>query len=165
MMSVNGIIESGAGAKIVESERKPGAERSEGGAAFNEILQQELQQQKASGETASERTQPLPGFATFPVYELSELDSLPVGGDLRERGIRDTEQLIDILDNYRQELDRGRLDPARMKETVQVLDQVSRDMMEYINQVDHQELSDLMQESLVMARVEVEKYSRGDYNS
>ena len=51
-----------------------------------------------------------------------------------------------------------------MKETVQVLDQVSRDMLEYVNQVEHGELADLMQESLVMARVEVEKYSRGDYS-
>jgi len=51
-----------------------------------------------------------------------------------------------------------------MKETVQVLDQVSKDMLEYIGKVEHGELSDLMEESLVMARVEVEKYTRGDYS-
>ncbi len=162
-MSVNGIIESGAGARLAGETRKA-AEKPVSGTAFGEILQAEIETAGKKVAPPAGRPQALPGFATFPVYEVSELDSLPAGSDLRERGIRDTEQLIEILDRYRQELDRGRLDPARMKETVQVLDQVSRDMMDYINQVDHRELADLMQESLVMARIEVEKYSRGDYD-
>ena len=160
-MSVDG-IDSGSAGKIAGVTNKTTVERPEIKGEFGKLLGQELKSQ-AAGETASGRSVQ-PGFASFPVYEVSALDELPEAADLRERGIKDTEQLIDILDTYRQGLNRERLDPEKMKETVQVLDQVSRDMMEYINQVEHGELADLMQESLVMARVEGEKFSRGDYS-
>ena len=159
-MSVDG-IDSGSAGQIAGVINKTTAERPEIKGEFGKLLDQELKSQ-AAGETASDSSVQ-PGFASFPVYEVSALDELPEATDLRERGIKDTEQLIDVLDTYRQGLNRERLDPEKMKETVQVLDQVSRDMMEYISQVEHGELADLMQESLVMARVEVEKYSRGDY--
>ena len=160
-MSVDG-IDSGSAGQIAGVTNKTTAERPEIKGEFGKLLDQELKSQ-AAGETASDSSVQ-PGFASFPVYEVSALDELPEATDLRERGIKDTEQLIDVLDTYRQGLNRERLDPEKMKETVQVLDQGSRDMMEYINQVAHGELSELMQESLVMARVEVEKYSRGDYS-
>ena len=160
-MSING-IDSGSAGQIAGATKKTTTSRLEGKSDFSKLLDQELKSQ-ATGESESGRSVQ-PGFATFPVYEVTALDKLPQAADLRERGIKDTEQLIDILDAYRQGLNRERLDPEKMKETVQVLDQVSRDMLKYINQVEHGELADLMQESLVMARVEVEKYSRGDYS-
>ena len=160
-MSIDG-IDSGSAGQITGVTKKTTISRPEGKGDFGKLLDQELKSQ-ATGESASSRSVQ-PGFATFPVYEVTALDELPQAADLRERGIKDTEQLIDILDAYRQGLNRERLDPERMKETVQVLDQVSKDMLKYINQIEHGELSDLMQESLVMARVEVEKYSRGDYS-
>ncbi|NPA24349.1 MAG: hypothetical protein GXO34_00795 [Deltaproteobacteria bacterium] len=163
-MSVDGVADSGVISKLTTDTAPKPAERREGGKAFGEVLEKELESRSALDE-GSPTAAATPGFSTFPVYEVSALDGLPETGDLRERGIRDTEQLIDILDRYRQNLDRDRIDPDKMKETVQVLDRVSRDMMEYVNQVDHAELADLMQESLVMARVEVEKFTRGDYNS
>ena len=161
-MSIDGIDSGSSAGQIAGATKKTTVSRPEGKSGFGKLLDQELKSQ-ATGESASGRSVQ-PGFATFPVYEVTALDKLPQAADLRERGIKDTEQLIDILDTYRQGLNRERLDPERMKETVQVLDQVSKDMMEYINQVEHGELADLMQESLVMARVEVEKYSRGDYS-
>ena len=160
-MSVDGIDTNSAG-QIAGVIKKTMVDRQEVKGDFGKLLDQELKSQ-ATGETLPSRSVQ-PGFATFPVYEVTALDELPQASDLRERGIKDTEQLIEILDTYRQGLNRERLDPEKMKETVQVLDQVSKDMMEYINQVEHGELADLMQESLVMARVEVEKYSRGDYS-
>ncbi len=160
-MSIDGIDSNSAG-QITGVPKKMTVDRQEIKGDFGKLLDQELKS-KATGE-AKANSSVQPGFATFPVYDVTALDELPASADLRERGIKDTEQLIDILDNYRQNLNRERLDPEKMKETVQVLDQVSRDMMEYVNQVEHGELSDLMQESLVMARVEVEKYSRGDYS-
>ena len=160
-MSIDGIDANTAG-QIAGVPKKTLVERQEIKGDFGKLLDQELKSQ-ATGETRSSSSVQ-PGFATFPVYDVTPLDELPASADLRERGIKDTEQLIDILDSYRQNLNREHLDPEKMKETVQVLDQVSRDMMEYISQVGHGELSVLMQESLVMARVEVEKYSRGDYS-
>ncbi len=160
-MSVDG-IDTGSAGQIAGATNKTPPDRQAVKGEFGKLLDQELKSQEV-GETTSGRSVQ-PGFATFPVYELTALDGLPDSADLREKGIKDTEQLIEILDTYRQGLNRERLDPKVMKETVQVLDQVSRDMMEYINKVEHGELSDLMQESLVMARVEVEKYSRGDYS-
>ncbi|MCD6533716.1 MAG: hypothetical protein J7L25_06535 [Deltaproteobacteria bacterium] len=160
-MSVDG-IDTGAAGQIAGVTNKMPANRPEIKGEFGKLLDQELKNQEVAETTSGSSVQP--GFATFPVYELAALDGLPDSADLREKGIKDTEQLIDILDQYRQGLDRERLDPQMMKETVQVLDQVSRDMLEYVNQVEHGELADLMQESLVMARVEVEKYSRGDYS-
>ncbi|MEA1922405.1 MAG: hypothetical protein U9N63_07085 [Pseudomonadota bacterium] len=160
-MSVDG-IDTGATGQIAGVTNKKPANRPEIKGEFGKLLDQELKSREA-GEAGSDRSVQ-PGFATFPVYEVTALDGLPDSADLREKGIKDTEQLIEILDTYRQGLNRERLDPKMMKETVQVLDQVSRDMMEYVNKVEHGELADLMQESLVMARVEVEKYSRGDYS-
>ena len=160
-MSVDG-IDTGAAGQIAGVSNKMPVNRPEIKGEFGKLLDQELKSQEV-GETAEARSMQ-PGFATFPVYELTVLDGLPDSADLREKGIKDTEQLIEILDTYRQGLNRERLDPKMMKETVQVLDQVSRDMLEYVNNVEHGELADLMQESLVMARVEVEKYSRGDYS-
>ncbi|MCD6429635.1 MAG: hypothetical protein J7L57_00230 [Deltaproteobacteria bacterium] len=160
-MSIDGIDSNSAG-QIAGVPKKTMVDRQEIKGDFGKLLDQKLKSQ-AIGETTS-GSSVQPGFATFPVYDVTALDELPASADLRERGIKDTEQLIDILDNYRQNLNRERLDPEKMKETVRVLDQVSRDMMEYVNQVEHGELADLMQESLVMARVEVEKYSRGDYS-
>ncbi len=162
-MSVDGVADNGAIGKLTADTAPKPAKRREDGKAFGEVLEKELENRSAV-EEGSPAPAAAPGFSTFPVYEVAALDDLPENGDLRERGIRDTEQLIDILDRYRQNLDRGRIDPEKMKETVQVLDRVSRDMMEYVSQVDHAELADLMQESLVMARVEVEKFTRGDYN-
>ena len=159
-MSVDG-VDSGSAGQIAGVTNKTKIERPEIKGEFGKLLDQELKSHEV-GEGASGRSVQ-PGFASFPVYEVSALDELPEASDLRERGIKDTEQLIDILDTYRQGLNRDRIDPEKMKDTVQVLDQVSRDMMEYVSQVEHGELADLMQESLVMARVEVEKYSRGDY--
>ena len=160
-MSVDSIKSVVAG-KTVEATEKSAVEKADGNERFDRVLERELQgvKEKEKAGAAGQGS----NFAVFPVYEVGDLDNLPQSSDLRERGIRDTEQLIEVLDKYRQGLDRERLDPDKMKETVQVLDQVSRDMMEYINQVEHGELADLMQESLVMARVEVEKYSRGDYS-
>lgn len=160
-MSVDGIDMVSAG-QIAGVKNKTTLDRPVVKGNFGELLDQELKS-KGPEETTSGRSVQ-PGFSTFPVYELSSVDELPESSDLREKGIKDTEQLIDILDTYRQGLNRERLDPKMMKETVQVLDQVSKDMMEYINNVEHGELADLMQESLVMARVEIEKYSRGDYS-
>ncbi len=160
-MSVDG-IDTVLPGQITGLVSKPTVERQEVKGEFSKLLDQEMKGQE-TGETSSSRSVQ-PGFASFPVYEVTALDGLPESADLRERGIRDTEQLIDLLDAYRQGLNRERLDPEKMRETVKVLDQVSRDMMDYMNHVEHGELADLMQESLVMARVEVEKYSRGDYS-
>ena len=160
-MGVDG-IDTGLVSQISGLGSKPTLERPEIKGEFGKLLDQEIKSQGSGEELKGSSVQP--GFATFPVYEVTALDGLPEASDLRERGIRDTEQLIDILDAYRQGLNRERLDPVKMRETVQVLDQVSKDMMEYMSQVEHGELADLMQESLVMARVEVEKYSRGDYS-
>ncbi len=160
-MSVDGIDTVSAG-QVAGVGSKPTADRQDVKGEFGKLLDQEMKSQGSGEVLKSNSVQP--GFATFPVYEVTALDGLPESADLRERGIKDTEQLIDILDAYRQGLNRERLDPEKMRETVQVLDQVSRDMMEYMDHVEHGELADLMQESLVMARVEVEKYSRGDYS-
>lgn len=160
-MSVDA-IDSSSASQVSGLSSKPNAERPENKGEFGKLLKQEIKGLEPERELQGSSVQP--GFATFPVYEVAALDGLPESTDLRERGIRDTEQLIDILDAYRQGLNRERLDPEKMKETVQVLDQVSKGMLEYMNQVEHGELADLMQESLVMARVEVEKYSRGDYS-
>ncbi len=161
-MSVDA-IDAGAVANLTGAVKKtpPDSTNSIKG-KFGKLLEQELN--RAADETGKSALVQ-PGFASFPVYEVTALDELPEAVDLREKGIRDTEQLIDILNSYRQNLNRERLDPVKMKETVQVLDQVSKNMMEYIGQVEHSELSDLMEESLIMARVEVEKYARGDYSS
>lgn len=149
-------------AKNLEAGNQQKTEKKAEEGRFGKLLEQEL---KAGLNRESDKVSAKgPNFAVFPVYEVGDSENLPASDDLRERGIRDTEQLIDILDRYRQGLDRNRLDPESMKETVRVLDEVSRDMLDYVNQVEHGELADLMQESLVMARVEVEKYSRGDYS-
>ncbi|MBN2809016.1 MAG: hypothetical protein JXR80_05940, partial [Deltaproteobacteria bacterium] len=127
-MSINGIDTvlpgqiAGAGANAPVE--RPGLK---GG--FGKLLEREIKSQESGETAASAFVQP--GFATFPVYEVTDLDGLPAADDLREKGIKDTEQLIDILDSYRQGLNRERLDPEKMKETVRVLDQVSRGMMEY----------------------------------
>ncbi len=155
-------IDSGSASQIDGAPKKTPLEQAKIKGEFGKLLDQEMKSHAPGEAGKSGSTQP--GFASFPVYEITALDKLPEASDLREKGIKDTEQLIEILDSYRQGLDRERLDPEKMKETVQVLDQVSKDMMEYIGKVEHGELSDLMQESLVMARVEVEKYSRGDYS-
>ena len=160
-MSVD-VIDINSAGQIAGMTKKTMLDRQEVKGDFSKLLDQELKSQ-VTGETVPSCSVQ-PGFATFPVYEVTALDELPQAYDLREKGIKDPEQLIEILDTYRQGLNRVRLDPEVMKETVQVLDQVSRDRMEYVNQVAHGELSELMQESLVMARVEVEKYSRGDYS-
>ncbi len=160
-MSVDG-IDTVAVSQITGVRSEPTSDRQEVKGEFGKLLDQKIKSQESGESTSGRSVQP--GFATFPVYEVAALDGLPEATDLREKGIKDTEQLIDILDAYRQGLNREHLDPEKMKETLQVLDQVSRDMMEYMNQVEHGELADLMKESLVMARVEVEKYSRGDYS-
>lgn len=159
-MSIDGIDTVGAGKHVGEA-KKTVSERSADKADFGRLLERELKNQDT--EAVAARSTP-PIFATFPVYELADLDGLPDSIDLREKGIKDTEQLIDILDKYRQGLNREVLNPENMKETVLVLDQVSKGMMEYINQVEHHDLLELMRDSLIMARVEVEKYSRGDYS-
>jgi hypothetical protein len=159
-MSVDA-IDPGAAGQVAGVSKKPPVESAKIKGEFGKLLEQKLN--RATDETGQSRSVQ-PGFASFPVYEVTALDELPEASDLREKGIRDTEQLIDILESYRQNLDRDRLDPVKMKETVQVLDQVSKDMLEYIGKVEHGELSDLMEESLVMARVEVEKFTRGDYS-
>jgi hypothetical protein len=159
-MSVDA-IDPGAVGRVAGTAKKSSLESTNIKGEFGKLLEQELS--RAADET-EKSSSVQPGFASFPVYEITALDELPEASDLREKGIRDTEQLIDILESYRQNLDRDRLDPVKMKETVQVLDQVSKDMLEYIGKVEHGELSDLMEESLVMARVEVEKFTRGDYS-
>lgn len=159
-MSVDA-IDPGAAGQVAGVTKKTPVESAKITGEFGKLLQQELNRTAdATGKSSSVQ----PGFSSFPVYEVTDLNELPEASDLREKGIRDTEQLIDILESYRQNIDRDRLDPVKMKETVQVLDQVSKDMLEYIGKVEHGELSDLMEESLVMARVEVEKYTRGDYS-
>ena len=160
-MSVDA-IDPGAVANLTGAAKKTPLDSANIKGEFGKLLEQELNR---TADETGKSSSVQPGFASFPVYEVTALDELPEASDLREKGIRDTEQLIDILDSYRQDLNRERLDPVKMKETVQVLDQVSKDMMEYIGKVEHGELSDLMEESLVMARVEVEKFTRGDYSS
>ncbi len=160
-MSVDG-VDTVLPSQIAGVGSRPTVERQKVKGEFGKLLDEQIKSQESGEVLKSSSVQP--GFATFPVYEVAALDGLPESTDLRERGIKDTEQLIDVLDSYRQGLNRERLDPEKMRETVQVLDQVSKNMMEYMSQVEHGELSDLMQESLVMARVEVEKYSRGDYS-
>ncbi len=159
-MSVDA-IDPGAAGQVAGVTKKTPDESAKISGEFGKLLEQELNR---TADETGKSSSVQPGFASFPVYEITALDELPEASDLREKGIQDTEQLIDILESYRQDLDRDNLDPDKMKETVQVLDQVSKDMLEYIGEVEHGELSDLMEESLVMARVEVEKYTRGDYS-
>ncbi|MBN2331923.1 MAG: hypothetical protein JXO49_06265 [Deltaproteobacteria bacterium] len=102
--------------------------------------------------------------APFPVYEIDELPELPQGFDLREKGIADTERLIGIMDAYHDKLDKGTANLFDKRRLIEDMEAVSRNMLGYMAHLTSADkLYTLMRDSVVMARVEIEKYVRGDY--
>ncbi|MBN2231887.1 MAG: hypothetical protein JW781_03580 [Deltaproteobacteria bacterium] len=134
-----------------------GARRS---AAFSQLLQQQL----AGAETAAGRREVTAPLAVFPVHEIDRINDLPSGSDLREQGIADTERLIDLMDRYHRVLKDGDRVPFDTKKLISDMEHVSREIIAYLPQLQESgNLYDVMRDSVVLARVEIEKYVRGDY--
>ena len=102
--------------------------------------------------------------AAFPVYEIDKLPDVPHGHDLREKGVNDTERLIAIMDAYHQKLQQNDTNPFDSRKLIEDMESVTRDMLGYMGDLTSaDDLYKLMRDSVVMARVEIEKYIRGDY--
>ncbi len=102
--------------------------------------------------------------APFPVYEIDDIADAAPGTALRDKGIVDTERLIAIMDDYHQKLKQVDAGPYDGKKLIEDMEKVSRDMLGYMSHLTTSDnLYKLMRDSVVMARVEIEKYVRGDY--
>jgi len=122
----------------------------------NRIAGQEQQSQSTSAVSSS--------HAPFPVYEIDDFPEPFQGINLREKGIVDTDRLIAIMDDYHQKLKQVETTPYDGKKLIEDMEKVSRDMLGYMsNLTSSDNLYKLMRDSVVMARVEIEKYVRGDY--
>ncbi len=137
------------------------AEHNKQSANFQEVLQGRIAD--AEGEKNRVGSLGAPP-ATFPVYEIDKLPDFPHGFDLREKGVSDTERLLTIMDAYHQHLRQSNANPFDSKKLIEDMESVSRDMLGYMASLTSaDDLYKLMRDSVVMARVEIEKYVRGDY--
>ncbi|MBW1645192.1 MAG: hypothetical protein JRJ56_02530 [Deltaproteobacteria bacterium] len=140
---------------------RPAAERQPGAAGFQEVLQDRIAEKGAEKSAVGSLGAPP---AAFPVYEIDKLPDFPHGYDLREKGVNDTERLLAIMDAYHQNMQRSNSSPFDTRKLIEDMETVSRDMLGYMaNLTSADDLYKLMRDSVVMARVEIEKYVRGDY--
>ncbi|MEA3240827.1 MAG: hypothetical protein U9P37_04535 [Pseudomonadota bacterium] len=130
-------------------------------ASFQDLLRNRIAGQEHPSQSASAVSSP---HAPFPVYEIDDLPDSSQGINLREKGIVDTDRLIAIMDDYHQKLEQVETTPYDGKKLIEDMEKVSRDMLGYMsNLTSSDNLYKLMRDSVVMARVEIEKYVRGDY--
>jgi hypothetical protein len=130
-------------------------------ANFQELLQNRIAGQEYPGQSTSAVSS---SHAPFPVYEIDDFPESLQGINLREKGIVDTDRLIAIMDDYHQKLKQVETTPYDGKKLIEDMEKVSRDMLGYMsNLTSSDNLYKLMRDSVVMARVEIEKYVRGDY--
>jgi len=128
---------------------------------FQELLRNRIAGQGDQDQSTTAVSSP---HAPFPVYEIDDLPDSFLGINLHEKGIVDTDRLIAIMDDYHQKLKDVELTPYDGKKLIEDMEKVSRDMLGYMsNLTSSDNLYKLMRDSVVMARVEIEKYVRGDY--
>lgn len=128
---------------------------------FQDVLRNRITGQEHQGQATSAVSSP---HAPFPVYEIDDLsDSFP-DINLHDKGMVDTERLIAIMDDYHHKLKQVEATPYDGKKLIEDMEKVSRDMLGYMSHLTSSDnLYKLMRDSVVMARVEIEKYVRGDY--
>jgi hypothetical protein len=156
------------GIKITDAQSMPpatGGDRTRKGegtkrsAVFSRVLQEQL-----AGGVKTRESRGMTPPPAFPVHEIDQITDLPAGSDLREQGIADTERLIDLMDRYHQALKTRQTAPFDTKRLISDMEDVSRKIIEYLPRLqESSNLYDLMRNSVVLARVEIEKYVRGDY--
>ena len=130
-------------------------------ANFQDVLRHRIAGQENQGQAITGISSP---HAPFPVYEIDELTDVTEGINLHEKGMVDTDRLIAIMDDYHQQLKQVHSTPYDGKKLIEDMEKVSRDMLGYMsNLTSSDNLYKLMKDSVVMARVEIEKYVRGDY--
>lgn len=128
---------------------------------FQELLRTRIDGQDYQGQAAAPVSSP---HAPFPVYEIDDSHDSSLGINLREKGIVDTDRLLAIMDDYHQKLKNANSTPYDGKKLIEDMEKVSRDMLGYMSHLTSSDnLYKLMRDSVVMARVEIEKYVRGDY--
>ena len=128
---------------------------------FQDLLRSRVAGQEGRDSSASAVSSP---HAPFPVYEIDDIADAAQGTALRDKGIVDTERLIAIMDDYHQKLKQVDASPYDGKKLIEDMEKVSRDMLGYMSHLTTSDnLYKLMRDSVVMARVEIEKYVRGDY--
>jgi len=130
-------------------------------ANFQDLLRNRIAGQEGKDLSTSALSS---SHAPFPVYEIDDISDAAQGIALRDKGIVDTERLIAIMDDYHQKLKQVDASPYDGKKLIEDMEKVSRDMLGYMSHLTTSDnLYKLMRDSVVMARVEIEKYVRGDY--
>ena len=128
---------------------------------FQELLRTRIDEQESPGRATSPVSSP---HAPFPVYEIDDSHDFSQEINLREKGIVDTDRLLAIMDDYHQKLKNAESIPYDGKKLIEDMESISRDMLGYMsNLTSSDNLYKVMRDSVVMARVEIEKYVRGDY--
>jgi hypothetical protein len=128
---------------------------------FQELLRNRIAGQEYQGQSTSTVSSP---HAPFPVYEIDDIHDSTQGINLHEKGMVDTDRLIAIMDDYHQKLKQAETTSYDGKKLIEDMEKVSRDMLGYMSDLTSSDnLYKVMRDSVVMARVEIEKYVRGDY--
>ena len=131
------------------------ASRPAVGGKFDDILKETIENKKpeVAGSRPTAFVKPLSGIGSTETYGLS-----------RQVAVERVEDLIDLLDRYRQMLSDPSNSLKKIDPIIQEIDQQKEKLAPVLDELpDGEKLKDIVNETLVTASLETTKFYRGDY--
>jgi hypothetical protein len=125
------------------------------GDKFGDILRETVgnKQQEAAGPQSTAFVSPLAGIQTTPTFEMD-----------RQITIECVENLIDLLDRYRQNLSDPRITLKKIDPVIKEIDKQKEKLAPVLDSLpDDEKLKEIVNQTLVTASLEITKFYRGDY--